>query len=293
MTAPVRRTRSVRMLVGLATVLALAASTWSDGLLTARQAVPPPPAPPPVQRVTGAPAGEVIKAEFDQSKVYPGTWREYWVYVPKQLDRARPAPVMVFQDGLQYSAPIVFDNLIHAKAIPRDGRRVRHARPRPGAVGRCARSHEPELRVRLGERRLRALPARRASAARRQDPRVEPLERSERPRDCRQQQRRDCRVRRRLAAARRLPPCVQRDRHLRRTARRQRVSRPHPQDRAQTDPRLSAGRPQRSEQLHRELVRRQPGHAVGARVRGLRRASRVGRRRAQLAARDRALSRRR
>jgi len=43
------------MLVGLATVLGLAASTWSDGLLTARQAAAPPPAPPPsVQRVAGA-----------------------------------------------------------------------------------------------------------------------------------------------------------------------------------------------------------------------------------------------
>ena len=134
------------MLVGLATVLALAASTWSDGLLTARQAVPPPPAPPPVQRVAGAPAGEVIKAEFDQSKVYPGTWREYWVYVPKQLDRARPAPVMVFQDGLQYSAPIVFDNLIHAKAIPAMvGVFVMHGRvraPSADALDRMNRSYE-------------------------------------------------------------------------------------------------------------------------------------------------------
>jgi enterochelin esterase-like enzyme len=66
----------------------------------------------------GTPAGEIIKAEFDKSTVYPGTWREYWVYVPKQLDRSKPAPVMVFQDGIQYNAPVVFDNLIHKKAIP-------------------------------------------------------------------------------------------------------------------------------------------------------------------------------
>ena len=58
---------------------------------------------------TGVPVGDVIKGEFAQSKIYPGTGREYWVYVPKQLDRARPAPVMVFQDGLQYNAPTVFD----------------------------------------------------------------------------------------------------------------------------------------------------------------------------------------
>jgi gluconolactonase len=71
------------------------------------------PAPPAVPL-----AGELIKGEFTASKVYPGTWREYWVYVPKQLDRTKPAPVMVFQDGLQYNAPKVFDDLITQKAIP-------------------------------------------------------------------------------------------------------------------------------------------------------------------------------
>ena len=59
---------------------------------------------------------------------------------------------MVFQDGLQYNAPVVFDNLIHKKADSADGRRVRDARPRQGAARRGARSHEPQLRVRLGER---------------------------------------------------------------------------------------------------------------------------------------------
>jgi enterochelin esterase-like enzyme len=99
-----------------------------------------------VQRNPGAPAGDVIKAEFDQSKVYPGTWREYWVYVPKQLDRTKPAPVMVFQDGIQYSAPIVFDNLIHAKAIPPlVGVFVMHGRvraPSADALDRMNRSYE-------------------------------------------------------------------------------------------------------------------------------------------------------
>ena len=146
MTARVRRTGSVRTLIGMATALGLTASIWSDGALTARQAAQQPPAPPPVQRAAGAPAGDVIKAEFDQSKVYPGTWREYWVYVPKQLDRAKPAPVMVFQDGLQYNAPIVFDNLIHAKAIPpMVGVFVMHGRvraPSSDALDRMNRSYE-------------------------------------------------------------------------------------------------------------------------------------------------------
>ncbi len=66
----------------------------------------------------GAPKGEITKHTFDQSKIFPGTMRDYWIYVPKQYDAAKPAPVMIFQDGIQYSAPAVFDNLIHRKEIP-------------------------------------------------------------------------------------------------------------------------------------------------------------------------------
>jgi gluconolactonase len=94
----------------------------------------------------GVPAGEVIKGEFDQSKIYPGTWREYWVYIPKQLDRSKPAPVMVFQDGLQYNAPAVFDTLIQQKAVPPVvGVFVMHGRvkaPGTDALDRMNRSFE-------------------------------------------------------------------------------------------------------------------------------------------------------
>jgi len=34
----------------------------------------------------GVPPGDVIQGTFDESKIFPGTWREYWVYVTKQLD---------------------------------------------------------------------------------------------------------------------------------------------------------------------------------------------------------------
>lgn len=109
------------------------------------QPVQKPPAPAH-QRLPGAPEGDVIKGEFTHSKVYPGTWREYWVYVPKQLDRSKPAPVMVFQDGIQYTAPVVFDNLIHEKAIPAMvGLFVMHGRvkaPSPDALDRMNRSFE-------------------------------------------------------------------------------------------------------------------------------------------------------
>src|SRR5882757_10687105 len=66
----------------------------------------------------GVPKGEVTHYTFDKSKIFPGTTRDYWVYVPKQYDPAKPACLMVFQDGLQYNAPVVFDNLIQKKEIP-------------------------------------------------------------------------------------------------------------------------------------------------------------------------------
>ncbi len=139
-----RRVR--RRLVASAIVVGLAGVVWDDGGPRALVSASQQPAPPAPQRVAGAPDGEVTKGEFDQSKVYPGTWREYWVYVPKQLDRAKPAPVMVFQDGLQYNAPIVFDNLIHAKTIPpMVGVFVMHGRvraPSADALDRMNRSYE-------------------------------------------------------------------------------------------------------------------------------------------------------
>ena len=64
------------------------------------------------------PAGTVSKYTFEQSKIFPGTTRDYWVYVPKQYDAAKPSPIMIFQDGLLYQATNVFNNLIHKKQIP-------------------------------------------------------------------------------------------------------------------------------------------------------------------------------
>ena len=66
----------------------------------------------------GVPKGEIIKAVFDNSKIFPGTWREYSIYVPAQYDPAKPACVWVNQDGIQFKAPTVFDNLINNKEMP-------------------------------------------------------------------------------------------------------------------------------------------------------------------------------
>lgn len=94
----------------------------------------------------GVPKGEVIKGVFESSKIFPGTTREYWVYVPKQYDSVKPACVMVFQDGIQYSAPVVFDNLIQKKEIPVTvGVFVMHGRVKAlntNALDRFNRSYE-------------------------------------------------------------------------------------------------------------------------------------------------------
>lgn len=75
-------------------------------------------APLAVRGEDAVPKGEVTKYAFDQSKIFPGTTREYWIYVPKQYDPAQPACVHVNQDGIQYNAPAVFDELIAKKEIP-------------------------------------------------------------------------------------------------------------------------------------------------------------------------------
>src|SRR5437773_6510108 len=92
------------------------------------------------------PKGEVTKYTFDQSKIFPGTVRDYWVYVPKQYDPAKPACVHVNQDGVQFNAPVVFDQLIASKEMPVTiGVFVMHGRVKAAgdqALDRFNRSYE-------------------------------------------------------------------------------------------------------------------------------------------------------
>ncbi|BCU75875.1 SMP-30/gluconolactonase/LRE family protein [Luteolibacter sp. LG18] len=94
-------------------------------VLPALAAEGPYPVDPASVRHEGVPFGTVTKHTFAASKVYPGTTRDYWVYTPAQYDPAKPACLMVFQDGSGYvnekgadKVPIVFDNLIHSKEMP-------------------------------------------------------------------------------------------------------------------------------------------------------------------------------
>ncbi len=62
--------------------------------------------------------GEVIKRSFNESKIYPMTSRDYWIYVPAVYDASKPACLFVCLDGVQYNAPTVFDNLIATGQMP-------------------------------------------------------------------------------------------------------------------------------------------------------------------------------
>lgn len=70
----------------------------------------------------GVPQGE-IKGPFQwESKIFPGTVREYGIYVPQQYDPAQPVCVMIVQDGIRkakgWKIPTTLDNLIHEGAVP-------------------------------------------------------------------------------------------------------------------------------------------------------------------------------
>ncbi len=84
------------------------------------------PVPPEAKRQEGVPQGKVVTGEFGRSEIFPGTVREYAVYIPAQYDPSGDdAALMVFQDGNGFRndnsgsrAHIVFDNLIHAGEMP-------------------------------------------------------------------------------------------------------------------------------------------------------------------------------
>ena len=75
---------------------------------------------PDARERAGVPKGKLTQMPPWHSKIFPGTTRDWWVYVPAQYDASNPASVMVFQDGntaRQYVVP-VFDNLIAKGDIP-------------------------------------------------------------------------------------------------------------------------------------------------------------------------------
>src|SRR6185295_10777830 len=57
---------------------------------------------PDSTRQPGVPQGRIEGPFLWKSQVFKDTVRQYWIYVPAQYDAARPAALMVFQDGHKY-----------------------------------------------------------------------------------------------------------------------------------------------------------------------------------------------
>jgi hypothetical protein len=89
-------------------------------LLAAHAAEPDFPLTADSQPQATVPKGEIIKGSYTarDGSVFPGTERDYQIYLPAGLDKTQPSAFMVFQDGVIYQAPVVFDNLIARKEIP-------------------------------------------------------------------------------------------------------------------------------------------------------------------------------
>lgn len=109
-----------RSLLALAAFSSLTAAPQDDQYTLGPDSLPKP----------GVPHGKVIPMPpWTNSKIYPGTTRDWWLYVPAQYTADKPACVMVFQDGGKgndkdpkfagpHNAVFAFDNLIAAKHMP-------------------------------------------------------------------------------------------------------------------------------------------------------------------------------
>lgn len=81
--------------------------------------------PSPESKVqTDIPQGVITQYSWNNSKIFKGSERDYWVYVPAQYDPNTPTALMVFQDGAAFldntviATIPVLDNLIHRGEIP-------------------------------------------------------------------------------------------------------------------------------------------------------------------------------
>jgi enterochelin esterase family protein len=119
-TANPRCWRILTALASLLVVLQLAATNASAGPYDDLYTLGPDSLPH-----DGVPRGKITEPKTIQSKIFPGTAHMYTVYVPAQYDPAKPAFLMIFQDGHayadvngEYRIPNVFDNLIYRREMP-------------------------------------------------------------------------------------------------------------------------------------------------------------------------------
>jgi enterochelin esterase family protein len=106
----------------------------------------------------GVPKGTFVGPTTLPSKAYPGTQHTYYVHVPAQYDPAKPACLMVFNDGQAFMDPNgdlraqnVLDNLMWRREIPvmisifiNPGRRPDQPEPSPREWGDRTANRGPE-----------------------------------------------------------------------------------------------------------------------------------------------------
>jgi enterochelin esterase family protein len=122
-TLPLTRVGETSLYSGVATLAHGTAMSWhyevgdrraGGGQLEAYEAHPD------SKERSGVPKGGVKQMPPWESRIFEGTTRDWWVYVPAQYTAETPASVMVFQDGSGYKdfVPTVFDNLIAKGDMP-------------------------------------------------------------------------------------------------------------------------------------------------------------------------------
>ena len=122
-TMPLTRVGSSGLYVGVATLSHGEAFTWhyevadrrfGGGQLEVYETHPD------SRERPGVPKGTLKQMPAWESKIFAGTRRDWWVYVPAQYRAENPAAVMIFQDGAGYReyVPTVFDNLIARGDMP-------------------------------------------------------------------------------------------------------------------------------------------------------------------------------
>ncbi len=141
-------------------LIALSASLSRECPLSAQEEAYP--TPPEAVEQDGVPKGRIDGPHEFRSTIYPGTVRNYWVYVPAQYDAAKPPALMIVQDGLGkakgWNLPTVLDNMIHSGEVPVQlGIFIDHGRvpaPHENAQPRFNRSFEYDA---MGDRYARFL----------------------------------------------------------------------------------------------------------------------------------------
>ena len=120
---PLTRVGTTNVYAGVATIAHGTAFSWHYEVGTGRLGggqLEVYETPPDGREQTGVPKGTVKQMPPWESRIFSGTKRDWWIYVPSQYKPDTPAAVMVFQDGAGAKdfVPVVFDNLIAKRDMP-------------------------------------------------------------------------------------------------------------------------------------------------------------------------------